>query len=219
MSKEKKTRIYVHGASGKMGQIASALLEATKNVEVVHSLHFAEVCVDFTSPAGIDKILRHLKGTKAALVTGTTGMSDSQFQKLKKESTKRAVLWSSNFSPGLWALRQALKAFSAIADFDYTIDEIHHTEKKDNPSGTALTLQKDLEKALGKKVAKPNGRRVGGVFGIHTITAGSKNELIRIEHTAMNRTVFAQGAVDAALWIVNKPIGYYSMDNFMETKK
>ena len=124
-------------------------------------------------------------------------------------------MWSANFSPGLWALRKALKSFAAIKEFDFTIDEIHHTEKKDNPSGTALILQKDLEAAIGKKISKPLGRRVGGVFGIHTIMAGSKNELIKVEHTAMNRTVFAQGAVDAALWIVNQSTGYYSMDDFM----
>lgn len=215
MKADKKTKIFVHGASGKMGQIVSALLEANKKVDVVHALHTADVCIDFSAPAGVEKLLTKIKATKVAIVSGTTGLSETQYLKLKRESSKRAVLWSSNFSPGVWALRSVLKSFSAIKDFDFTIDEIHHTEKKDNPSGTALTLQKDLEAAIGKKIAKPLGRRVGGVFGIHTIMAGSKNELIKVEHTAMNRTVFAQGAVDAALWIVNQSSGYYSMDEFM----
>ena len=215
MSGSKKINFFVHGATGKMGQNVLAILQRIKIVKCVDSLKLANVCIDFSSPEGVDRLLRDLKGTQTALVSGTTGLSDEQFKKLKIESNRRAILWSSNFSPGLWAVRSALKAFSAVADFDFTIDEIHHTEKKDNPSGTAITLHKDLEKAVGKKVDKPVGKRVGGVFGIHTITAGSKNELIRLEHTAMNRIVFAQGAVDSALWIVNQSPGLYSMDEFM----
>ena len=211
----KKLNVFVHGSSGKMGQNVTAILQKMKSVTIAYETKEADVCIDFTSPAGMDHLLKQLKGTKTALVTGTTGLSDKQFQQLKKASAQRAVLWSSNFSPGLWAVRSALKAFASISDFDFAINEIHHTEKLDNPSGTAMTLQKDLEHAVGKKIAKPTGQRIGGVFGVHKITAGSKNELIQLEHTAMNRTVFAQGAVDSAVWIVNQPTGYYSMDDFM----
>ena len=211
----KKMNIFVHGSSGKMGQNVTAILQKMKNVSIAYEAKSAQVCIDFTSPAGVSHLFEQLKGTKAALITGTTGLSEKHFQQLKKISSQRAVLWSSNFSPGLWAVRSALKAFASISDFDFGINEIHHTEKLDNPSGTALTLQKDLENAVGKKITKPTGQRIGGVFGVHTITAGSKNELIRLEHTAMNRTVFAQGAVDSAVWIVNQPPGYYSMDDFM----
>jgi 4-hydroxy-tetrahydrodipicolinate reductase len=211
----KKLNIFVHGSSGKMGQNVMTILQRMKSVSVVYDLKSAHVCIDFSSSAGVTHLLKQIKGSRTALISGTTGLTEKQFQQLKKVSGQRAVLWSSNFSPGLWAVRSALKSFGSISEFDFSINEIHHTEKLDNPSGTALTLQKDLENAVGKRIAKPVGQRLGGVFGIHTITAGSKNELIRLEHTAMNRTVFAQGAVDSAVWIVNQASGYYSMDDFM----
>jgi 4-hydroxy-tetrahydrodipicolinate reductase len=105
-----------------------------------------------------------------------------------------------------------------IKDFDFKVEEIHHTQKKDNPSGTAKTLHSDLEKIVNKKVTLPRGLRVGHVFGIHKVTASSKSEKITFEHTALNREVFAEGALKAARWIVNKKYGYYSMDSLQEKK-
>ena len=74
------------------------------------------------------------------------------FKKLKKASAKRKIFWASNMSPGLWAFRQAMKGLSNISNFDFVMDEQHHTMKKDNPSGTAKTLHADLEKITGKKI-------------------------------------------------------------------
>ena len=113
----------------------------------------------------------------------------------------------------------SFKEFKIIAHFDFVIDEIHHTQKKDNPSGTAITLQSDLEKVIGKKIATPTGYRIGGIFGIHTVTAASQSEMIKIEHSALNRAVFAEGAVKAALWVVKKKSGFYSMDDLMGNQK
>ena len=176
-------------------------------------LNEIDVWVDFSSPLGLSELLQSTK--KTAIVSGTTGITKSQFSKIKKESDKRPIFWASNLSVGLWSFRQALKAFSVINEFDYAIEEIHHTEKKDKPSGTALTLHQDLESILNKKIDLPKAYRLGGVYGIHTVLAASQDELISFKHQAINRKVFASGALRAAEWLVNQKSGFYAMDDML----
>jgi len=161
----------------------------------------------------VTQLIKQFKNKKIKIVSGTTGFSTPDFKKLKVFSKKAAVFWSSNMSPGLWALRQALKSLSLVSDFKFKIDETHHIQKKDNPSGTAMTLHKDLEKILHQKIKKPVGLRLPDVFGIHKITAQSPSEILTFKHTALNRTVFAQGALKAAAFLVKKKQGFYSMDD------
>ena len=170
-----------------------------------------DVWIDFSSPDGLMNLLQFTK--KTPVVSGSTGLSDRQFSVLKKASQKRPIFWASNLSIGLWAFRQALKSFSDIADFDFSIDEIHHNQKKDMPSGTALTIQKDLQKILNRKIDTPRGHRLGGVYGIHTVYAASGDEILTFQHQAINRKVFASGAVRAAEWILKQKNGFYSMDD------
>ncbi|MEQ1721944.1 MAG: dihydrodipicolinate reductase C-terminal domain-containing protein, partial [Pseudobdellovibrio sp.] len=111
-----------------------------------------------------------------------------------------------------------MKGLSHISNFDFAIEEIHHTQKKDNPSGTAKTLHKDLEKIINKKVQLQQGLRIGGVFGVHTLSAASSNEMITMQHQALNRTVFAEGALLASDWLVSQKSGLYSMDDMFLKK-
>lgn len=234
----KKIKIGLLGASGKMGQsIRKSLNEkffipflavsskncdefaftvkSLKNVEE-EILEQVDVWVDFSSPEQLQELLQFTK--KTPIVTGTTGCSNIQIQKIKAAAKKRPLFWASNMSLGVWALRQAMKTLNLIKDFDFKVEEIHHTQKKDNPGGTAKTLRDDLEKIVNKKVTLPLGQRIGHVFGIHKVTAISKSEMITFEHTALNREVFAEGALKAARWIVNKKHGYYSMDSLQEKR-
>ena len=234
----KKIRVGLLGASGKMGlSIRKALDEnfftpflavsskscyefafTVKSLENVEDeiLQQVDVWIDFSSPEQLQKLLECTSSTP--IVTGTTGCTVAQIKKIKNAAQKRPLFWSSNLSRGIWALRQALKAFGSISDFDFSVEEIHHKEKKDNPGGTAKTIHSDLEKIVNKKVTLPLGKRLGGVFGVHKITAASKSEMITFEHTALNREVFAEGALRAARWILNKKSGYYSMDSLQEKK-
>jgi 4-hydroxy-tetrahydrodipicolinate reductase len=234
----KKIKIGLFGASGKMGlSIRKSLnskfftpfiavssknceefaftVTSLKNVEE-EVLEQVDVWLDFSSPEQLQDLLHFTK--KTPIVTGTTGYTDSQIKKIKAAAKKRPVFWASNMSIGVWALRQALKSLGLVKDFDFKVEEIHHTQKKDNPGGTAKTLRSDLEKIVNKKVTLPLGKRVGNVFGIHKVTAASKSETMTFEHTALNREVFAEGALKAARWIVNKKHGYYSMDSLQEKK-
>jgi 4-hydroxy-tetrahydrodipicolinate reductase len=233
----KKIRLGLTGASGKMGASLRKSLDESfmpflavsskscdeftftvkslKNVEA-EILEQVDVWIDFSSPEQLAELLNLT--FKTPIVTGTTGCTEEQIKKIKAAAKKRPLFWASNMSLGVWALRQALKSLGLVRDFDFKVEEIHHTQKKDNPSGTSKTLHSDLEKIVNKKVTLPLGKRVGHVFGIHKITATSKSETITFEHTALNREVFAEGALKAARWIVNKKHGYYSMDSLQEKK-
>ena len=235
----KQIRLGLFGGSGKMGQAVEQMIPAMKtkneivpylfigknpsqqfsisaesleNVET-EILSDVDVWIDFSSPEGTLGLLKHTDKLKTPVVSGSTGLSEKQFSALKVHGKKRPVFWASNMSPGLWAFRQAMKGLRSIADFDFAIEEVHHTQKKDKPSGTAKTLHADLEKITGKKIETPTSFRLGGVFGVHTLYAASSNEVITMQHQALNRTVFAQGALLASHWLVQRPAGYYSMDD------
>ncbi|MES2802529.1 MAG: 4-hydroxy-tetrahydrodipicolinate reductase [Bdellovibrionota bacterium] len=234
----KKIKLGLLGSTGKMGVAIRQLLKHNSDIKPfleicrkptgdfdfsfsdlkkVSQAHLkqVDVWIDFSRPEGLLQLLPVIQQTKKPLISGTTGFENNQFSKVEACSKKTAVFWASNMSVGLWTVRQAIKALSTVSHFDFALEEIHHTQKKDNPSGTAVTLHKDLEKAVSKKIAPAVGHRLGGVFGIHTITAASQSEMIKLEHNALNRTVFAEGALKAALWIVKQPAGLYSMDDLM----
>lgn len=92
-------------------------------------------------------------------------------------------------------------------------------KKKDKPSGTALTLQTALTKIVNKKLETPLSIRGGGVFGIHRVFAMGPEETLLFEHQALDRKVFARGALLAAKWLVNQRPGLYSMDDIFDVEK
>lgn len=171
------------------------------------------IWIDFTSGVGLTELLNATAKWRTPVVSGSTGLTKADFGRLKAAAKKRKIFWASNMSPGLWAFRQAMKGLSSISNFDFSIEEIHHTQKKDKPSGTAKTLQADLEKISGKRIDRPISLRLGGVFGVHTLLAASSNEMITMQHQALNRTVFAEGALLASDWLVGQTSGLYSMDD------
>jgi 4-hydroxy-tetrahydrodipicolinate reductase len=236
--------VGLFGGSGKMGKAIEQMLPImkTKNKLVPHLyigkdtsklfsisaekiinvedeiLNDVDVWIEFTSPEGLLRLLKVTEKFKTPIVSGSTGLSEKDFGILKKLSSKRKMFWASNMSPGLWAFRQAMKGLGHISNFDFAIEEIHHTQKKDNPSGTAKTLHKDLEKIVNKKVQLQQGLRIGGVFGVHTLSAASSNEMITMQHQALNRTVFAEGALLASDWLISQKNGLYSMDDMFLKK-
>jgi 4-hydroxy-tetrahydrodipicolinate reductase len=239
--KKKEIKIGLYGASGKMGQAVEEVIGrelgiipylaigkesskifsiSAKNLELIEDeiLEDIDVWIDFTSSAGLIELLNKTIKQKTAVVSGSTGLSENDFNFLKKQASKRPLFWASNLSPGLWAFRQALKSLGSIADFDFAIEEIHHTQKKDRPSGTAKTLQIDLEKIISKKIETPASFRLGGVFGIHTVHAASANEVITMQHQALNRAVFAQGALRAGRFMADQKPGWYSMEHLFSNK-
>lgn len=241
-----KIKLGLFGGSGKMGQAIEQMLTQVKLknelvpflfVGKTPSAHFSvsvqnldnieddvlrdvDVWVEFSSEEGLLQLLKKTETFKTPVVSGSTGLSEKTFLTLKSSSKKRPIFWASNMSPGLWAFRQAMKGLASVAHFDFALEEVHHTQKKDRPSGTAKTLHAELEKVTNKKIETPTSLRLGGVFGVHTLYAASSNEVIMMQHQALNRTVFAEGALIAADWLVNKKSAYYTIDDvFISSKK
>lgn len=225
-----KVKIGVIGAAGRMGQEIVRVIEADPKAEVYFSLvrgqkvddkkaSQVDVWIDFSSIEFFQEVLKLATKHGTPVVCGTTGFGKDQKALLKKYGTKIPLLWSSNMSMGVAVLNEVMKSFSALSDFDFQIEEIHHNKKKDKPSGTALTLQENLEKAVGRKLPEPLAIRGGGVFGDHSVFAISDEEVLRFEHRALNRSVFAKGAVKAAHWLVKQKPGLYSISDVLFGKR
>jgi 4-hydroxy-tetrahydrodipicolinate reductase len=178
----------------------------------------ADVYVSFTTPPAEIQNIPVVAGLGRKIVLGTTGFSAEQNRVVHEAmSGKVPAVFSPNFSVGvniLFKLANILKAFPV--EYDFSISEIHHTGKKDAPSGTAKRLGEIIaaERGYSKTVAGREGihprlageleisaLRAGGVPGIHNLIVAGPHEMLRIEHTAFSRSVFAQGAVYAAQWL------------------
>jgi 4-hydroxy-tetrahydrodipicolinate reductase len=178
----------------------------------------AHVYLSFTVPAAELANIPVVADMSKRIILGTTGFTPEQNQQVTAAMFgKVPAVFSPNFSLGvnvLFKLTEALKVFPA--GYDFSLSEIHHTGKKDAPSGTAKKLEQILTKMRGysKTVYGREGIgqrqpaelesvaiRVGGVPGIHEVIVAGPHEMLRIEHTAFSRSALAQGAVYAAEWL------------------
>jgi 4-hydroxy-tetrahydrodipicolinate reductase len=178
----------------------------------------ADVYMTFTTPVAEIENIPNVATLGKRIVLGTTGLTEDQSNQLREVVQGRVpAVFSPNFSVGvniLFNLAQALKAFPK--EYNFSITEIHHTGKKDAPSGTAKKLGKIIADTRsytrtvygreGSSQRQPGeleiaALRAGGVPGIHNLIVAGPHEMLRIEHTAFSRSVFAQGAVYAAEWI------------------
>lgn len=213
-------QLALFGANGRMGkEIQELACQKTDTYRVAQLIgrefspldSAVDVVIDFSLAEAMPKFTEYLSQQKnTAVVSGTTGIDE---KKVFKELAKtRPVLWSANMSLGINWMNLVLKhMMESLKSFDFQIEEIHHNRKKDAPSGTALLLQSTLEKSLQKKLPEPLSIRGGGVFGVHTVMAFSEQETLTLRHEALNRTVFAEGALVAAKWLKGKPPGLYSL--------
>ncbi|MEK2643705.1 4-hydroxy-tetrahydrodipicolinate reductase [Bdellovibrio sp. BCCA] len=226
----KKIKVGLVGSSGRMGKEIIQVIENNSRCEVFYPFgrndkwdakkaKSVDVWIDFSSPDALKDVLKRAAETKTPVVCGTTGFSKKEKDLLEQYAKKIPVLWSSNMSLGVAVLNEALKSLAAISHFDFQIEEIHHNRKKDKPSGTAITLQENLEKAVDKKLPAPLAIRGGGVFGVHKIYSMSDEEVLTFEHSALNRTVFAKGAVQAAEWLVKQKPGLYQIRDVLFGKQ
>lgn len=174
------------------------------------------VVIDFSSPELIEECLEFCLNRKLPFVSGTTGLSDSQYNILKKASEKIPILWSPNMSLGVALFKKCMNAFTVDADFEYILEEWHHKHKKDNPSGTAIMLGKHLESVIKKPIKPIVSFRAGGIYGVHKLHLVSDEEHISIEHMALNRAVFAKGSLIGAEWLLKKEKGLYNIDNVLD---
>ena len=192
----------------------------------------SDVVIDFSQPEAADKTIDYCLEKGAALVSGTTGLSDEQKTKIEAASEKIGIIYGTNMSVGMNVLfTLAGKVASMLGnDYDIEIIEQHHRFKKDAPSGSALTLAENICKATGKdypdcltcgregKDALRQGDtigihavRAGDIAGIHSVIFSTLGETVTLNHTAHSRDGFARGALRAAKWLTGKEPGLYSM--------
>lgn len=158
-----------------------------------------DVAIDFSQPEGFDAIVDLCAVRGAALVSGTTGLNAAQRERLDDAAKTIPVLWASNFSLGVVVLEDTLRRVSAaLRDWDVDIVESHHIDKKDAPSGTALTLGQAVEHGSGKRPSFAS-LRAGDIVGEHTVQFTGPGERLEFTHRAGNRDIFARGALEAAV--------------------
>jgi 4-hydroxy-tetrahydrodipicolinate reductase len=193
----------------------------------------ADAVIDFTSPASTVQFAGLAAQARIVHVIGTTGCSQDDVEKIKAASRHARIVMSGNMSLGVNLLgvlvRRAAAALDA-ANWDIEVLEMHHKRKVDAPSGTALLL--GAEAAKGRSIdllanavkvrdghtgAREEGSigfatlRGGGVVGDHQVIFASEAEMITLSHRAMDRSLFAQGAITAARWAFDKKPGLYNM--------
>ncbi|QCI19250.1 4-hydroxy-tetrahydrodipicolinate reductase [Buchnera aphidicola] len=243
--KDKKTTLSVAIISNNqfISKNKNTILNELKKNNVFISTSLEKVChkfdvlIDFSS---IDKTLENIKicyKNRKKVVIGTTGFSSDEQKNIFKLSNKIGIVQSSNFSIGINLVLQLIdKVAKTIgSDSDIEIIEEHHSEKKDAPSGTAITLGKKIANAMNndfKKMAiysrvgnigvrKKNTIgfsviRTGSTIGNHTVVFANKHEHIKIIHKAIDRSIFAKGAIKSAIWLFKKDKGFFSMNDVLK---
>jgi 4-hydroxy-tetrahydrodipicolinate reductase len=176
-----------------------------------------DAVIDFSLPALTMEVIEWCVKNRKPLVSGVTGIESDHKKALESAAATIPVLWAPNMSLGVAVLARMLSQLSHLEGFDFQIEELHHIKKKDKPSGTALFLQEKLTEAIGHEAPGPLAIRGGGIFGIHRVWAMGEEETITLEHTAMNRRVFARGALRATKWLLDKGPGLYRMDDVLGT--
>jgi 4-hydroxy-tetrahydrodipicolinate reductase len=235
-------KLLLAGASGRMGQAIQE--EAAQNKPAItllpvpreiSALPKADVLVDFTRPERTLELADLAVAAHTPMVSGTTGLTPEQFNALHSAATEIPILWAANMSIGVNLLLHMVKQAAAQLDESYDIDifDMHHRHKVDSPSGTALALGQAAASGRNqtfKPVTDRDGKRPnqsigyavargGGVIGEHSVMFTSDYERIELSHTALDRRLFARGAITAARWLISQKPGFYSMQDVIAGKR
>ena len=196
----------------------------------------ANLIIDFTIPKCTFQVLKIASKLKKRVIIGTTGFSKKEENLIKKFSKKIPILKAGNMSLGINLLMYLTEIASNSLgnNFLSKIFEVHHRHKKDYPSGTALMLgkgiavgkNKNFYNLIGKKYLNkktfPYGKKInfnslrkGEIIGEHEVKFSSGKEIITLNHEAFDRTLYSEGALTAAKWLINKKPGLYSMRDLM----
>lgn len=216
-------------------------LVAPKNADFVYAPSFAElqcdadVIVDFSNPAVLDSLIAYAIAHKLPAVICTTGFSEDQKKQIKAASEQIPVFYSGNMSLGINLITELAKRAAAVfgEGFDIEIVEQHHNQKLDAPSGTALMIadaisqvRTDAEyvydrhsyrKRRGKNEIGIHSIRGGNIVGEHEVIFAGQDEILTISHSARSKTVFAVGALNAAVFLKGKAPGMYDMSDLLES--
>ena len=231
MEDRNMTKILLHGCNGKMGRMITELVKNDADAEIVAGVDAytgvpneypvfdsvekcdveADVVIDFSNAGAMDALLDYCAAKKLPVVLCTTGLSETQLEKVQETAGKTAILKSANMSLGINLLMKLLKDAAKVlgnSGYDIELVERHHNQKLDAPSGTALALADSINEALNgeyhyvydrsqvrqKRDAKEIGIsavRGGTIVGDHEVIFAGTDEVIEFKHSAYSRNVFA----------------------------
>lgn len=251
-------KVIMHGCNGKMGQVISNLVAEDAKAEIVAGIDAfddghnpypvfksvedcnieADVIIDFSTAAAVDKLLDFCVQKKLPCVLCTTGLSETQLAKVQEAAGKVAILKSANMSLGINLLLKLLKEAADVlakAGFDIEIVEKHHNKKVDAPSGTALALADSINEELNHEYTYVYDRsqvrekrnpmeigisavRGGSIVGEHEVIFAGTDEVVTFSHTAYSKAIFGKGAVQAGKFLAGKPAGLYDMSHVINSE-
>ena len=257
----KKINITITGCMGRMGQQIIKSANLNKNFKIValtenrvinkkisgikpshnsiETFKKTDLIIDFTVPKCTLDVLKIASKLKKRVVIGTTGFTKKEESLIKKYSKKIPILKAGNMSLGINLLMYLTEITSKSLgnSFLSKVFEVHHKNKKDHPSGTALMLgkgialgkNKNLYRLMGKKYFNkksfPYGKKInfnsirkGEIIGEHEVKFSSGKEIITLNHEAFDRALYSDGALTASKWLMKKKPGLYSMRDLLNFK-
>ncbi|HCT63533.1 MAG TPA: 4-hydroxy-tetrahydrodipicolinate reductase [Erysipelotrichaceae bacterium] len=235
-------QLLIVGYTGKMGIAIQSLLKQYPQIEATGlSRHEHLNCVsnildtqgidlilDFSKPDALGSYLPYAVTHHIPCVIATTGYSDEQLLAIRTASETIPLFYSANFSKGIHVLKQLIKKMNDLCPEDHVdLTDIHHIHKADAPSGTAKALIETIQTGRAQALSVISDQtglradhelhlhvsRLGSVVGEHSVIYSSELEAIELKHTAYTKTNFAKGALDAAVWLMDKEPGYYTMED------
>lgn len=204
--------------------------------ETQHLMTLCDVAIDFTTPGALAQNLAMAEKSETPMVIGTTGITQSDLENMTSSAKSLPILYSANMSLGIALLSKLVRQTAATLgeDFDIEILDFHHRHKKDAPSGTSLTLGKAAAEGRGVNlqdmavydrthnyVGRTPGTigfsalRGGNVAGDHRVYFAGPDEVIELSHSALDRGIFARGALQGARWLVKQKPGLYSLQDML----
>lgn len=250
-------KILLNGCNGKMGRVISQCIKDNyddcvvvggidlnttqnfdypvfSNVDEIDVDVHADVIIDFSLPAALDSILSYAVDKKIPIVIATTGLSQEQSEHINSASETIPVFHTANMSLGVNLISQlAQKAAAVLGNkFDIEIIEMHHNQKIDSPSGTALMLADSINEIKNNKMRyefdrhSKRSKRTENEIGIHSVRGGTivgeheivfagNDEVIKISHSASSKQIFATGSINAARFLVGRSAGMYTMKDLI----
>ena len=237
-------KVILNGANGAMGKVVVDLISADPDMEVVVGVDrrsdmdaafpimdninkvnvAADVVIDFSSVEAADELLDFIEQKKIPAVICTTGLSDTQIDRINELSLVSPILRSANMSLGINILSKVLAEVAPTlkkAGFDIEIVEAHHRRKLDAPSGTALLLADSINSSMDEKLEYTyeigiSSVRGGTIVGDHDVIFAGEDEVISFNHRAYSRKIFANGAIAAAEFLLGKSNGLYDMSDVIK---
>ncbi|MEE0968967.1 MAG: 4-hydroxy-tetrahydrodipicolinate reductase [Clostridia bacterium] len=245
-------KVIICGAAGRMGKeltaavkdgYCSASLAAATDIllpivdcpaytDIADVKEDADVIIDFSHHSATNSLIAYAEKKKLPLVIATTGQTEEEKEAIKKASENIPVFYSGNMSIGIALMVSLVKqAVRIFPDSDVEITEVHHNQKVDVPSGTALMLANAVKEGRGDESKfnigrHENGKREHGEIGIHSLRMGkvigehevridTGSQTITLSHKSHSRALFAEGALTAASFLITKDKGLFSVNDML----